>query len=139
MVLAAADDGTRQRCIRVIRAASLGFASSSLQDIASAAALTRDLIFGLKSLHAVNAILTALGKSAVKGLDIQSFKAAGVNLAIAQTAGYDVPSLVAAFGLDSVASSGCDVSFIHVSFVSSLLFARASTLELTHPLTFPSA
>jgi hypothetical protein len=141
VILAAADDRTRQRCIRVIRAASLGGASSSLHNIASAAALTSDLIFGLgsRNLQAVNAILAGLGKSAVKDLEIQSFKSAGFDLAIAWTAGYGVPSLVAAFGLDAVASLGCDVSFILVSSVFTLLLARARYLELTPPPAFPSA
>jgi hypothetical protein len=90
------------------------------------AALTPDL-FNLKekSLHAVNAILKALRKGAVAKLDLLSLKAAGVDLAIAQSAGYtDVPSLVAAFGLQSVAVSGHDVSYIHVSSVPALMLAR---------------
>jgi hypothetical protein len=141
VVLAAADDGTRQRCIRIIRAASLGGASSSLHNIASAAALTPDLIFGWgsRNLQAVNEILAGLKKSAVRDLEIQSFKSAGFDLAIAWTAGYDVPSLVAAFGLDKVASLGCDVSFILVSSEFALLLARARCIELTPPPAFPSA
>ena len=69
--LAAADDVTRQRCLRAIQAASAGGGSSSLQDIASAVAVTRDLI-GMQSLPAVNAVLAALGKAATKGLDANS-------------------------------------------------------------------
>jgi hypothetical protein len=61
--LAAADDVTRQRCVRAIQAASSGGRFSSLQDIASAVLLTRDLI-GMQSLPAVNAVLAALGKDA---------------------------------------------------------------------------
>jgi hypothetical protein len=86
--LAAADDATRQRCVRVIQAASAGV-SSSLQDIASAAALTAELL-KMKSLPAVNAVLAALGKAEVGGLD-------------------DVSRLMVDFGYDAVASSGCDV------------------------------
>jgi hypothetical protein len=90
--LAAADDTTRQRCVRVIQAASAGGASSSLHHIASAAALTGELL-KMKSLPAVNAVMTALGKAEVGGLDLPSLQAAG-------------------FGYDAVASSGCDVSSV---------------------------
>ena len=90
--LAAADDATRQRCVRVIQAASAGGASSSLHHIASAAALTGELL-KMKSLPAVNAVMAALGKADVGGLD-------------------DVLSLIADFGYDAVASSGCDVSSV---------------------------
>ncbi len=73
----------------------------------------------------MNAILKALGKGAVARLDPLSLKAAGVDLATAQSAGFtDSPSLVAAFGLESVAASGHDVSYIHVSLVPALLLAR---------------
>ena len=75
MVLAAADDVTRQHCMRVIQAASAG-GGSSLKDIAAAVALTCDL-FWMQSLPAVNAVLAALGKAAAKGLDAKSLKDAG--------------------------------------------------------------
>ena len=81
VVLAAADDATRQRCVRVIQAASAGGGCSSLQDIASAVALTRDLI-GMQSLPAVNAVLAALGKAAAKGVDAKSLKGAGFDVAV---------------------------------------------------------
>ena len=87
--LAAADDVTRQRCVRAIQAASAGGCSSSLQDIASAVALTRDLI-KMQSLPAVNAVLAALGK------DAAALKAAGFDLSslvkkgFQQTAGLDL-------------------------------------------------
>ena len=58
--LAAADDVTRRRCVRIIEAASAGGASSSLPDIASSAALTRGLL-DMKSGAAVKAVLAALG------------------------------------------------------------------------------
>ena len=58
--LAAADDATRRRCVRIIEAASAGGASSSLPDIASSAALTRGLL-DMKSGAAVKAVLAALG------------------------------------------------------------------------------
>ena len=60
MCLAAADDVTRRRCVRIIEAASAGGASSSLPNIASSAALTPGL-FMMRSLPAVNAVLAALG------------------------------------------------------------------------------
>jgi len=85
-VLAAADDVTRQRCMRIIQAASAG-ASSPLQDMASAAALTRDLA-NMQNLSAVNAVLAALGRAAVKGLDVTSLKAAGFDAAAC--AGIDI-------------------------------------------------
>ena len=117
--LAAADDATRQRCVRVIQAASAGGASSSLLHIASAAAVTGELL-KMKSLPAVNAVMAALGKADVGGLDVPSLKAAGFTLSdfraagfdpkSLQSAGYDVLSLIADFGYDAVASSGCDVS-----------------------------
>ncbi len=145
-MLAAADDVTRQRCMRIIQAASAG-ASSPLQDMASAVALTRDLA-GMQNLSAVNAVLSALGRAAVKGLDVTSLKAAGFDAAAcaaagcswtdvktagftaaeakaagcditcAKTAGYDVMSLMEVFGYEAVAASGCDVSFVLVSSIN---------------------
>jgi hypothetical protein len=162
--LAAADDVTRQRCVRVIQAASAGDDSSSLHHIASAVALTGELL-KMKSLPALNAVMAALGKAEVGGLDLPSLKAAGLDAAACRAAGYDVPSLkaagftlsdfraarfdpkslwhenivhvhynlswkcaaslrsagydvlslIAVFGYDAVASSGCDVSSILVT------------------------
>jgi hypothetical protein len=74
--LAAADDVTRQRCVRIIEAASAGGASSSMCDIASVSALTPGL-FMMRSLPAVNAVLAALGRPAVVGLDARYLKAGG--------------------------------------------------------------
>ncbi len=105
--------------MRIIRAASSGAVSSESQDIAAAAALTRDL-FSLKSVRAVNTVLAALGKAEVQDLQLASLRGVGLNLAMAITAGYDVPSLVSAFGIDDVADSGCDVSSILVSWVLKL-------------------
>ncbi len=139
MCLAAADDVARQRCVRIIEAASAGGASSSLRDIASSAALTSGL-FMMRSLLAVNAVLAALGRTAAKGLDLPSLKAAGFTAAevkaagftaaevkaegfdfvSAHSAGYHLLSLVAAFGYETVAASLCDMSCILVSRASAL-------------------
>ena len=85
MFLAAADDVTRQRCVRIIEAASAGGASS-LPDIASSAALTPGLLM-MRSVRAVNAVLAALDRPAVKALDAQTLKAAGFDLAAFRAAG----------------------------------------------------
>jgi len=68
--LAAADDVTRQRCLRIIEAASASW--TSLPDIASSAALTRGLL-DMKSLAAVKAVLVALRVA----VDHPSLKAVG--------------------------------------------------------------
>ncbi len=124
--------------MQIIRASSAA-AYSSLQDIALAATMTSDL-FSMQSLPAVNAVLSALGKVAVEGLDLPSLKAAGCHfltfraagfdaqslkdegftlvelkaagcdLASAISAGYDVLLLIGTFGYRAVAASGCDVS-----------------------------
>ena len=137
MCLAAADDVTRQRCVRIIKAASAGGASSSLSDIASSAAVTPGL-FMMRSVLAVNAVLAALGRTAARGLDLPSLKAAGFtaaeakaagftaadvkaegyDFASAQSAGYHLLPLIAAFGYETVAASGCDMSCILVSRAS---------------------
>lgn len=135
--LAAADDVTRQHCIYLLQAASKGGFSSSPQNIASAAALNRNLV-SMQSLSAVNAVLMALGKATVTGLDHLSLKAAGFDihtlrafgcdwmdiktvgftaadvktagydLKCAHSAGFDVLSLITAFNLNDVAAL-CDV------------------------------
>ena len=108
--LAAADDVTRQRCVRAIQAASAGGGCSSLQDIASSVALSRDLI-GMQSLPAVNAVLAALGKAAAKGLDANSLKDAGCDSSFLLNAGFDLSSLVkAGFDLSSLVKAGCDAA-----------------------------
>jgi hypothetical protein len=152
-MLAASDDVTRQHCMRIIEAASSG-ATSPLQDIASAAALTRDL-FGMQDLSTVNAVLAALGRAAVNGLDAVSLKAsgcdaafcaavgcswreiksasytlaeakaAGCDAASAKAAGHDEDSLLAVFGLENMIVSGCNLSFILVSCRYALIHTHA--------------
>ena len=122
--LAAADDVTRQRCVRAIQAASAGGGCSSLQDIASSVALTHDLI-GMQSLPAVNAVLAALGKAAAKGLDVNSLKGVGFNCrslvragfdaAAFKGAGFDCSSLVRA-GLDAATLKGAGFSIRDITF-----------------------
>jgi hypothetical protein len=126
VVLAAADDVQRQRCMRIIQAASAG-ASSPLRDIASAAALTRDL-FGMQNLSAVNAVLAALGNSwaDVKkaGFTAAEAKAAGCDAASAMTAGHDLSSLKTA-GYGAAALKSVGYAF------SALVLAGFSAAELT--------
>ena len=112
--LAAADDVTRQRCVRAIQAASAGGGCSSLQDIASSVALTRDLI-GMQSLPAVNAVLAALGKAAAKGLDANSLKGAGFDCSSLVKAGFDLSSLVKA-GFDAASLKGAGFSIRDITF-----------------------
>jgi hypothetical protein len=108
-VLAAEDDVTRQRCMRIIQAASAG-ASSPLQDIASAVALTRDLA-GMQNLSAVNAVLAALGRAAVKGLDVTSLKAAGFDAAACAAAGGSWTDVkTAGFTAAEAKAAGCDAA-----------------------------
>ena len=108
--LAAADDVTRQRCVRAIQAASAGGGCSSLQDIASSVAVTRDLI-GMQSLPAVNAVLAALGKAAAKGLDANSLKGAGFDASSLVKAGFDAAALKkAGFDCNSLVKAGCDAA-----------------------------
>jgi hypothetical protein len=133
--LAAADYATRQRCVRVIQAASAGGTSSSLQDIASAAALTGELL-KMKILPALNVVMAALGKAEVGGLDVPSLKAAGFDAAACraagfdpkslQAAGYDVPSLVTEFGYDACKAAGCYLSQILVSCSAACAGARSN-------------
>ena len=109
VVLAAADDVTRQRCMRIIQAASAG-ASSPLQDKASAVALTRDLA-GMQNVSAVNAVLAALGRAAVKGLDVTSLKAAGFDTAACAAAGGSWADVkTAGFTAAEAKAAGCDAA-----------------------------
>jgi hypothetical protein len=138
--LAAADDATRQRCVRVIQAASAGGASSSLLHIASAAALTGELL-KMKSLPAVNAVLAALGKAKVKGLDVPSLKAAGFDVAACRAAGYNLPSLKAA-GFDAAAfrAAGCSWSDLKAAgFTSSECKATGCDLPSLKAAGFDAA
>jgi hypothetical protein len=111
--LAAADDVTRQRCMRIIQAASAG--ASSLQDIASAAALTPGLR-DLKSVAAVKAVIAVLGVA----FDHPSLKAAGCDLPSLKAAGHDAAAFRAAgcswadvkkagFTAAEARAAGCDV------------------------------
>ncbi len=107
--LAAADDATRQCCVRVIQAASAGAASSSLHNIASAVALTAEL-FEIKSVPAVNAVLAALGKAEVDGLDLPLLKAAGFDATACTAAGHKLPSLKAVgFLISDLRAAGYDI------------------------------
>ena len=115
VVLAAADDVTRQRCMRIIQAASAG-ASSPLQDIASAVSLTRDLL-DMKSLPAIKAVLAvldvAMSSPSLKAvsLDLPSLKAAGFDAAAFKAAGYECLAMkVAGFTAAQVKSAGCDAA-----------------------------
>jgi hypothetical protein len=124
--LAAADDVTRQRCLRIIEAASASWASPL--DIAASAALTPGL-FMLRSLPAANAVLAALGKPAVAALDAPSLDAAGWHV--------DVPLLLE-FGYDAVAAAGFDVSFFKAfkgreKDLSSCIIVSFLLCTCTHP------
>lgn len=115
VVLAAADEVTRQRCMCIIRAASAG-TSSPLQDIASAAALTRNLL-NMKSLPAVLAVLAALGvamgHASLKavGLDPPSLKAVGHDIAAFRAAGYSwADTKTFGFTAAEASAAGCDLA-----------------------------
>ncbi len=112
VMLAAADEVTRQRCMRIIEAASAGTSLllQDLKDIASMVALTRDL-FGIHDLSAVNAALAALGRAAVKALDASSLKFAGFNAAACAAAGNDWACIkTAGFTTADVKAAGCDIA-----------------------------
>jgi serine/threonine protein kinase len=90
--LAAVDEASRQCCVRIIQAASAGILSSSMQEIASAVALTRALI-DMRCLPVVNAVLAALGKGTAKGLDVKSLNEAGCGAGELKAAGFTVGEL----------------------------------------------
>ena len=128
MVLSAADEVTRQHCMRIIEAASSGI-SSPLHGIASAEALTRNLL-DMKSLSAINAVFVVLGiamsdpRLKAVGFDLPSLKAAGFDAAAFKAAGYDLPSLKAAgFSAAALKLAGCSFS--------ALVLAGFSAAELT--------
>ena len=101
--------------MRAIQAASAGSFSSSLQDIASAVALTRDLI-GMQSLPAVNAVLAALGKAAAQGLDANRLKDVGFDLSSLVRAGFDAAELKGAgFSIGDITFAGCKTECCVVS------------------------
>ena len=113
MVLSAADEVTRQHCMRIIEAASSGI-SSPLHGIASAEALTRNLL-DMKSLSAINAVFVVLGiamsdpRLKAVGLDLPSLKAAGFDAAAFKAAGLDVSTMkIAGFTAAQVKTAGCD-------------------------------
>jgi ribosomal protein L13E len=113
VVLAAADEVTRQRCMRIIEAASAG-TFSPLQVIASAVALTRDLL-DMKSLPAVMAVLAALGvaigDASLKavGLDPPSLKAAGHDISAFRAACCSWADIrTAGFTAAEAKAAGCD-------------------------------
>ncbi len=58
-------------------------------------------------------------------------KDAGWNAASAHSAGYDVLSLVAAFGYDAAVAGGCDVSCILVSCAQVFVQERTRALTLS--------
>ncbi len=113
--LAAADDETRQRCVRVIQAASAGGASSSLQDIALIVALTHALM-STKSVDRIKAVITVLGIDMTDmslkafGFDLPSIKAAGCNAAAFRTARCDWTIIKqAGFSAFELKNAGCDI------------------------------
>ena len=117
LCLASSDDFTRQRCMRIIQAASAGGASSSLRDIASAAALTPDLL-NMKSVSAIKAVLSALGIAwndpclMAAGFDLLlSLKTPGFDLAAFRAAGCSWADIRAAgFTAADVSAAGCDLA-----------------------------
>ena len=87
--------------MRALQAASAGGGFSSLKKIASAVALTRDLI-GMQSLPAVNAVLAALGEKA------SSLKDAGVDCSSLVRAGFIEAALKeAGFSIGDITFAGC--------------------------------
>ena len=114
VMLAAEDEVTRQRCMRIIEAS--GMDVSPLQDIASAVALTRDLL-GMNCLSAIKAVLTALGIPMSDpslnsvGLDLPSLKAAGFDVAAFVSCKYDWATIRrAGFSAAEVKAAGCNAA-----------------------------
>lgn len=114
VVLAAEDEVTRQRCMRIIEAA--GTDASPLQNIASAMALTRDLL-DMNCLSAIKAVLTALGVPMSDpslnsvGLDLPSLKAAGFDAAAFVSCEYDWATIKrAGFSVAEVKAAGCNAA-----------------------------
>lgn len=115
LYLAAADDVTRQRCTRIIQAASAGGASSSLQNIAITASLTHGLM-STKSVVRIKAVLSVLGIDMIDtslkafGFDLPSIKAAGCDAAAFRTAGCNWPIIKqAGFTAFELKVAGCDI------------------------------
>ena len=126
--LSAADDATRQLCVRSLEACIAGGFVSSLQSIASAAALTRGL-FRTKSSDAVSVVLSALnigfdqpslsaanfsfsslkehhfqiGDLRTCGFDAAALRLGHFTAAELHAAGFDLQSLIAArYGLEEL-------------------------------------
>ena len=102
--------------MRIIRAASAGGASSSLRDIASAAALTPDLL-NMKSVSAIKAVLSALGIAwndpclKAAGFDLLSLRTPEFDLAAFRAAGCSWADVRAAgFTAAEVSAAGCDLA-----------------------------
>jgi hypothetical protein len=163
VLLAAADDESRQRCMCMIQAASTS-TPSPLQDIALSVALVHDLL-NMKSLPAIKAVFAALnvtlsdaflknvgldppslraagydaaafraaGCSAADmkaaGFTLAEYQAAGCDAVTAQSMGYDENSLMTAFGLEAMISSGCELSFVFVSCAAAILHAFTYALS----------
>jgi hypothetical protein len=109
--LAADDDITRQRCLQIMQIACAGDTSSTLQSIASTAALTRNL-FCLKSVAAITAVFAALrvdmNDSSLRAVNFdfsllkefqfeaRDLRTVGFNCADLQDAGFNARELKAA-------------------------------------------
>ncbi len=135
LFLAASDDVTRQRCVRIIQAASACSLSSHPQDIAPAAALSSDLM-SMKSVKAIKTILSALKISwshpVVKaaGLDLQSLKAAGFSVGAFVYAGCNWEDVAAlGFPLQEIKAAGCDIMTAKNAGYDELSLAAAFGLD----------
>ena len=123
--LAAADDRTRERCVRMIQAASADIISSSIPDLASTVILSRDLL-AMKSIAAIKAGLAALGVdvseqclklvkfpfSSLKhfGFDLRQLISEGFDAATMKHAGFTAAEMTAAkFDLPLLVAGGYSV------------------------------
>ncbi len=103
LFLAAADDETRQRCVRALQAATSRTMYTSMQELASAVAITPDLI-GMRNMPAVNSVLVSLGKSATNGFDAKSLKVAGLTAKELRAAGFGLWDIIDAGFYDTESS-----------------------------------
>jgi hypothetical protein len=135
LFLAASDDVTRQRCVRIIQAASTCSLSSHPQEIAPAAALSSDLL-GMKSVKAIKTVLSALNvpwshavlKAA--GLDLHSLKAAGFSVGAFVYAGCNWEDVAAlGFPLQEIKAAGCDIMTAKNAGYDELSLAAAFGLD----------
>lgn len=127
VILAAADDVTRQRCMGALQAATTDIASSSLLDIASAAAITQNLT-DMQSFPALNAVMAALGKTGVGGLDLH------------QTVDFNLRNIMLAMRLEELKDAtvvSCELHFArtstHHAYTHTL--AREQTVAHSHFLS----